>query len=73
MIDARATLLWRESRWHCECGCVASQWIVHLYADEVIVAERAFDGLSPMLRTAHRWHAAVKKDDTGALLVNELD
>jgi hypothetical protein len=71
-LEARATLLWRESPWHCEAGCVRWQWIAHLYLDDVIVAEWPFDGISPMLRTAHRWHAAVKKDNSGSLLMDEL-
>ena len=69
----RATRLWRDGRWHCECGCVSSRWIAHLYLEDVIVGESTFDSLSPMLRLAHYWHAAVRKDDTGALLVNDLD
>ena len=67
----RTMLLWRESRWHCECGRVASQWIAHLYVDNVIVAENTFDLLSPMLRTAHRWRAAVKPDPAALILVND--
>jgi hypothetical protein len=41
--------------------------------EDVIVGECTFDRFSPMLRLAHHWHAAVRKDDTGALLVNDLD
>jgi hypothetical protein len=71
-LRVRTTLLWRESRWHCECGRVASQWIAHLYKDDVIVAECAFDLLSPMLHTAQHWRAAVKNDESGALLLAQL-
>jgi hypothetical protein len=47
--------------------------IARLYLDDVIVAEGAFERLSPMLRTAHYSHAIVRKENGSALLINGLD
>ena len=54
----RTTVLWRESRWHCACGRVASRWIAQLYLDDVTVAECAFSLVCPMLRIVQHWHVA---------------
>jgi hypothetical protein len=70
-VDVRATLLWRESRWHCECGLVNGRWIAHLYLEEAIVAECAFTLLSPMLRMTYRWQAAVQKNPSALILVDD--
>ena len=69
--QVRTMLLWRESRWHCECGRVRARWIAHLYVDDVIAAERAFNLLSPMLRITQRWRAAVKSDPAALVLVDD--
>ena len=61
----RATVLWRESRWHCECGYASSHWIANLYHDDVIVAEWVVDTVNEMLRIAEHWHMAVKSRDAG--------
>ena len=58
-VDVRTMLLWREPRWHSEGGRVGSRWIAHLYLEDVVVEECSFDLLSPMLRMAHAWRAAV--------------
>jgi hypothetical protein len=70
-IDVRATLLWRQSRWHCACGRVASRWIAQLYLDDVIVAECAFSLVGPMLRIAQHWHVAVKSNPSALVLVGD--
>ena len=58
----RSNVLWRECRWHCECGYVSSQWAANLYMDDVIVAECVTDNVRTMLRTAEYWRDAVRSD-----------
>lgn len=70
--DVRTMLLWREPRWHCECGRVGSRWIAHLYLEDVIVEECSFDLLSPMLRMAHAWRTAVTRQAAAVVLVNDV-
>ena len=62
----RSNVLWRECRWHCECGYVSSKWAANLYRDNVIVAECATDNLRTMLRTAAYWRDAVRSDVSDA-------
>lgn len=64
----RSSVLWRESRWHCECGYVSAHWTANLYVDDVIVTECATDTLTSMIRIAERWRRAVKSDATSAEL-----
>ena len=70
-VGARTMLLWREPRWHCECGRVGSTWIAHLYLEDVIVEECSFDLLSSMLRRAHAWRAVVTSNPAAMVLVND--
>ena len=70
--DVRTTLLWRESRWHCACGRVASRWIAQLYLNDVVVAECAFSLAGPMLRIAQHWHVAVKRSPRVLVLVSDV-
>lgn len=58
----RSNVLWREGRWHCECGYVSSRWTANLYMDDVILAECVADSLRTMLRTAAYWRDAVRSD-----------
>ncbi len=48
-------ILWRTSRWRCECGYESSQWTAALYYDDVLVAECRETSLLPMIRAAERW------------------
>ena len=70
-VDVRTMLLWREPRWHCECGRVGSRWIAHLYLENVVVEECSFDFLSPMLRMAHAWRTAVSSKSAAVVPVND--
>ena len=55
-----SVVLWRESRWHCECRRVSSsQWAANLYADDIIIAECVCDRFTLMLHTAQQWQMAV--------------
>ena len=71
-VDVRTTLLWRESRWHCACGRVASRWIAQLYLNDVIVAECAFSLPGPMLRIAQHWQMAVTRRPRALVLVSDV-
>ena len=68
----RATVLWREPCWHCECGYASSHWFANLYHDDVMVAEWVADGLTDILRIAEHWHSAVKSRDAGAKVTTIL-
>jgi hypothetical protein len=70
-LEVRTALLWREPQWHCLCGRVDSRWVAHLYYKDVIVEECSFDLLSPMLRIAHAWRAAVTRNADAVALVND--
>ena len=70
-VDVRTMRLWREPRWHCDCGRVRSRWIAHLYFEDVIVEECSFDLLSPMLRMAHAWRTAVTTHPAAVVLVHD--
>jgi hypothetical protein len=70
-VDVHTMLLWREPRWHCECGRVGSRWIASLYLENVIVEECSFDLLSPMLRMAHAWRTTVTSKPAAVVLVND--
>ena len=69
--EVHTTVLWRESPWHCACGRVGLRWIAHLYLDDVIVEECTFDVLSPILRMAHSWRAAVTTNPCALIAVSE--
>ena len=70
-LDVHTTVLWRESGWRCACGRIGSRWIAHLYLDDVIVEECAFDFLSPILRMAHIWRTAVTTNPCALIAVND--
>jgi hypothetical protein len=67
MERAPAVVLWRESRWHCECRRVSSvQWTATLYADDVIIAQCVCDRFTLMLHTAQQWQLAAMTNGNAA-------
>lgn len=67
-IYVRQTLLWRASRWHCDCQCDASQWTVRLFVDAILVNELVVDNVRAMLSIAEHWRDGVEGDAAGPQL-----
>lgn len=58
-LHVRPTVLWHESETHCVCSCVASEWTLRLFVDDIVVRERVVEGVRPMLRIAQEWRETV--------------
>lgn len=58
-LHVRPTVLWHESETHCVCSCVASEWTLRLFVDDIVVRERIVEGVRPMLRIAQEWRETV--------------
>ena len=72
MERAPSAVLWRESRWHCECRRVSSsQWAANLYADDIIIAECVCDRFTLMLHTAQQWQMAVTNGHPATQVVDD--
>ena len=74
VFHVRSTMLWRESRWSCECSYVSSHWTIRLYHDDILRlrAEWVVDTVTDMLRIAQRWREAVQSDDGGVQALTML-
>ena len=72
MERAPSAVLWRESRWHCECRRVSSsQWAANLYADDIIIAECVCDRFTLLLGIARRWQMTVRNENPAAYVVHD--
>ena len=72
MERAPSVVLWRESRWHCECRRVSSsQWAANLYADDIIIAECVCVRFTLMLHTAQQWQMAVRNGHPATQVVHD--
>jgi hypothetical protein len=61
-IEVRPIVLWRTSRWHCECGYRSYEWTLRLFVDDVLATECVVDNVSAMVRIAQQWRHAVLSD-----------
>jgi hypothetical protein len=70
-LHVRPIVLWRDDKVTCECSYASSVWTLRLMAGHAPARERAYVGVSPMLRTALLWRETVEKM-TGPVTARQL-
>jgi hypothetical protein len=73
----RPIVLWRNERWHCECGYSPHEWTLRLFVDNVVASECVVDNVAGMVRIAQQWRHAVLSDGSAAhaaeIALSEVD